>query len=114
MFKALLGLLASFAPRTALKIALSLQRQILNGGLKKLVFLITDCDFGGAEQMLFEICQGLKNDFQIQVWVLKRKGYFARLIEEMGVPVKNYGLGTKMGAGYYLKLFSSFAKFART
>ena len=79
--------------------------------LKKIAFIITDCDFGGAEQMLFEICSGLKNDFQLQVWVLKRKGYFARKIEEAGVPVKCYDLGTQMGPGYFLKFLLALLKF---
>jgi len=76
--------------------------------LKKIAFLITDCDFGGAEQILFELCRGLKDKFEIRVLVLKRKGHFAKLIEELGIPVKSYGLGTEINLGYMLGLFRVF------
>jgi len=76
--------------------------------LKKIAFLITDCDFGGAEQILFELCRGLKDKFEIRVLVLKRKGHFAKLIEGLGIPVKSYELGTKINLGYLLGLFRVF------
>ena len=72
--------------------------------LKKIVFFITDCDFGGAEQVLFELCQGLQGKFQIQVLVLKSKGHFARLIEQLAIPVKSYELGPKPGLAYFFRM----------
>ena len=72
--------------------------------MKKIVFLITDCDFGGAEQVLFELCQAWHKEFSIYVLILKQKGYFARRIEELGVEVKSYGLNKKVNLVYMLKL----------
>jgi len=72
--------------------------------MKRIVFLITDCDFGGAEQVLFELCQALHKEFSIDVLILKQKGYFARRIEELGLKVKSYGLGKKVNLIYLLKL----------
>jgi len=66
----------------------------------KIAFLITDCDFGGAEQMLFELCRGLSGQFSMQVLSLKRKGHFGKLIEGLGIPVKSYGLAEVPGPGY--------------
>ncbi len=74
----------------------------------KITFLITDLDFGGAEQVLYELCRGLAPKFQIQVLTLKRKGHFAKLIEELGVPVKSYGLGQKINPAYVLRLLPVF------
>lgn len=78
--------------------------------MKKIVFIITDCDFGGAEQMLYELCRGLAGKFSVQVLALKSKGHFAKLIEESGVPVKSFGLGPKIGAGYFAQLSGVFFK----
>jgi glycosyltransferase involved in cell wall biosynthesis len=79
-------------------------------GLKKIVFLITDCDFGGAEKMLYELCRGLNKSFPIQVLALKRKGHFGRMIEELGIPVKSYNLAPSLGLGYYFGLVSVFLR----
>jgi len=69
--------------------------------LKKIAFFITDLDFGGAEQVLFDLCQGLKEKFHICVFTLKGKGHFARMIEELGIPVKSYELKSAKGLLYF-------------
>ena len=81
--------------------------------MKKIVFIITDCDFGGAEQMLYELCKALCGKFSLQVLALKGKGHFAKLIEELGIPVKNYGLGQKVGIKYFCQLCMAFFKIRR-
>jgi len=79
---------------------------------RKIVFVITDLDFGGAEQVLFDLCQGLKEKFQIRVLTLKGKGHFAKLIEDLGIPVKSYELGRKKGFSYFLRfLYALFQTF---
>jgi glycosyltransferase involved in cell wall biosynthesis len=70
----------------------------------RLAFIITDCDFGGAEQVLSALCKGLKGDFDIRVLTLKRKGHFAKLIEAEGIEVRSLGLGEKVGLTYLFKL----------
>ena len=78
--------------------------------LKKITFIITDCEFGGAEKMLYELCRGLRQSFSIQVLALKRKGHFAGLIEKLGIPVKSYNLPASLGLGYYFRLVPAFLK----
>jgi len=71
----------------------------------KILFLITDSHFGGAEKVVYELIKNLDREvFLPELMVLKRKGEMARKVENLGIKVSCLDLGERVNFKYLFKL----------
>lgn len=54
------------------------KQKIKNKNFKKIVYIMTSMDIGGAENMLLKLCKVLKHYFDIEIIVLKEKGFLEK------------------------------------
>ena len=63
----------------------------MNSSPKRIFYLITDLDIGGAEKMLFELVQRIdRSKFAPEIGCLKGEGILGRRLEALGIKVKHH------------------------
>ena len=63
----------------------------MNSSPKRIFYLITDLDIGGAEKMLFELVQRIdRNKFTPEVGCLKGRGIVGKKLEALGIKVRYF------------------------
>jgi glycosyltransferase involved in cell wall biosynthesis len=59
---------------------------------KKVLFIITGLQVGGAEKSLLKVVQGLRDQYAFHVISLSDKGQVAKELQELGIPVESLDL----------------------
>ncbi|MBU0476961.1 glycosyltransferase [bacterium] len=82
----------------------------MNSSPKRIFYLITDLDIGGAEKMLFELVKRIDKDkFMPEVGCLKGKGIVGKKLEALGIKVrcfhieKPWHIYKLLGISFFLK-----------
>ena len=77
--------------------------------MKNLLFVLHNLSIGGTESIVTKLAINLKNDYQISVLVLDKKGEFANLLAKENIPI--YYLNRRQG--WKLENFIKFFKIIR-
>jgi len=80
----------------------------------RILYLITDSDFGGTEASVSRLACGMKQrGMQVSVCSMKRPGFMARELERRGIGVTHLNLPQRITCRYPLHLFFGFLRWQR-